>query len=83
MSMERDLDKTARVESKASVAEGAMADADVDARKLEEMGYEQVMERKFSVWSVLGVGFSLTNSWWAVSAAMSKFTYTMPQDWLC
>jgi choline transport protein len=28
------------------------------------------MDRKFSVWSVLGVGFSLTNSWWAVSAAM-------------
>lgn len=28
------------------------------------------MHRKFSVWSVLGVGFSLTNSWWAVSAAM-------------
>lgn len=33
-------------------------------------GYVQEMGRKFSVWSVLGIGFSLTNSWWAVSAAM-------------
>lgn len=44
--------------------------SDVDAKKLAEMGYAQDMRRKFSVWSVLGVGFSLTNSWWGVSAAM-------------
>lgn len=71
MSTERDLDKTMTIESKASVRAGAMGD--VDAKKLEEMGYEQAMERNFSVWNVLGVGFSLTNSWWAVSAAMSKY----------
>src|SRR5437868_10417045 len=34
------------------------------------MGYQQDMRRKFSVWSVLGVGFSLTNSWFGISAAL-------------
>lgn len=43
--------------------------ADTDAERLAEMGYTQDMKRNFSVWSVLGVGFSLTNSWWGVSAA--------------
>jgi choline transport protein len=43
---------------------------DADAKRLADMGYDQDMARKFSVWSVLGVGFSLSNSWWAVSAAM-------------
>ncbi|KAF5003749.1 hypothetical protein FDECE_9720 [Fusarium decemcellulare] len=44
--------------------------ADSDAERLAEMGYAQDMKRNFSVWSVLGVGFSLTNSWWGVSAAL-------------
>ena len=43
---------------------------DHDALKLQEMGYAQDMQRKFSVWSVLAVGFSLTNSWFAISAAL-------------
>lgn len=43
---------------------------DPDALKLAEMGYTQDMNRNFSVWSVLGVGFSLTNSWFGISAAM-------------
>lgn len=30
----------------------------------------QDMEKKFSLWSVLGIGFSLTNSWFGVSAAL-------------
>ncbi|RSL47104.1 hypothetical protein CEP54_013569 [Fusarium duplospermum] len=44
--------------------------ADSDAERLAEMGYSQDMKRNFSVWYVLGVGFSLTNSWWGVSAAL-------------
>lgn len=44
--------------------------ADTDAARLADMGYAQDMKRNFSVWSVLGVGFSLTNSWWGVSAAL-------------
>ena len=43
---------------------------DSDAAKLAEMGYSQDMQRNFSMWSVLGVGFSLTNSWFAISAAL-------------
>ena len=43
---------------------------DADALKLAEMGYTQDMQRGFSVWSVLGVGFSLTNSWFGISAAL-------------
>lgn len=34
------------------------------------MGYSQDMKRNFSVFSVLGVGFSLTNSWFGISAAL-------------
>ncbi|KAK5689613.1 choline transporter [Elasticomyces elasticus] len=43
---------------------------DADAVRLAELGYTQVLSRKFSVWSLLGVGFSLTNSWFGLSAAM-------------
>ena len=43
---------------------------DVDAMKLAEMGYSQDMKRRFSLWSVLGVGFSLTNSWFGISASL-------------
>jgi choline transport protein len=49
-------------------AEGKILDT--DALKLAEMGYTQDMNRNFSVWSVLGVGFSLTNSWFGISAAL-------------
>jgi choline transport protein len=34
------------------------------------MGYIQDMKHNFSVWSVLGVGFSLTNSWFGISTAL-------------
>ena len=43
---------------------------DQDALKLAEMGYTQEMQRNFSVLSVLGVGFSLTNTWFGISAAL-------------
>ncbi|TVY40385.1 Choline transport protein [Lachnellula subtilissima] len=43
---------------------------DSDAAKLAQMGYAQGMKRKFSVWSLLGVGFSLTNSWFGISTAL-------------
>ncbi|KAK3074864.1 hypothetical protein LTS18_014144, partial [Coniosporium uncinatum] len=45
-----------------SPEEGDSKSLDADALKLAEMGYTQDMKRNFSVWSVLGVGFSLTNS---------------------
>ncbi|MCJ1430275.1 hypothetical protein MMC29_008192, partial [Sticta canariensis] len=43
---------------------------DSDTMKLAEMGYTQDMKRNYSVLSVLGVGFSLTNSWFGISAAL-------------
>lgn len=45
-------------------------DVDADELKLATMGYEQTMPRNFSVLSVLGIGFSLTNSWFGISAAL-------------
>ncbi|KAA8643346.1 uncharacterized protein ATNIH1004_010113 [Aspergillus tanneri] len=43
---------------------------DADARKLAEMGYAQEMKRNFSVLSLLGVAFSLANSWFGISASL-------------
>ena len=43
---------------------------DADAMKLAEMGYTQDMTRKFSIPSLLAVGFSLTNSWFGISASL-------------
>ncbi|KAK5126844.1 choline transporter [Cryomyces antarcticus] len=64
---EKDLG-IARVPSSENDMDGKSLDA--DALKLAEMGYTQDMKRNFSVWSVLGVGFSLTNSWFGISAAL-------------
>ncbi|KAI2483895.1 Choline transport protein [Pyrenophora tritici-repentis] len=52
------------------VEQSLKASVDPDALKLAEMGYTQDMKRKYTVWSVLGVGFSLTNSWFGISAAL-------------
>lgn len=43
---------------------------DLNANVYTEMGYTQDMKRNFSVFSVLAVGFSLTNSWFGISAAL-------------
>ena len=45
-------------------------DGDKDALRLQQMGYKQDLQRNFSVWSILGVGFSVTNSWFGVSASL-------------
>jgi choline transport protein len=36
---------------------------DSDGMQLASMGYTQDLKRNYSVWSILGAGFSLTNSW--------------------
>ena len=43
---------------------------DSDALKLTSMGYRPALRRNYSVLSVLAVGFSLTNSWFGISAAL-------------
>ncbi|KAL8713154.1 MAG: hypothetical protein Q9220_002675 [cf. Caloplaca sp. 1 TL-2023] len=52
------------------VDEADVKSLDSDALKLAEMGYKQDLRRNYSVLSLLGVGFSLTNSWWGISAAL-------------
>ncbi|PWY80900.1 amino acid transporter [Aspergillus sclerotioniger CBS 115572] len=56
--------------SPASPASGDSTSLDDDARKLAEMGYTQDMQRNFSVLSLLGVAFSLANSWFGISASL-------------
>ncbi|KAL1970241.1 hypothetical protein VTN77DRAFT_5401 [Rasamsonia byssochlamydoides] len=63
MSKEDKIDTVARAPND----NGSM---DEDALKLAEMGYTQDMQRNFSVLSLLGVGFSLTNSWFGISASL-------------
>ncbi|ANZ73201.1 BA75_00544T0 [Komagataella pastoris] len=43
---------------------------DKDDLILAQLGYEPELNRNFSVWSVLGVGFGLTNSWFGISASL-------------
>lgn len=52
------------------MTKGDASSIDQDALKLAEMGYTQDMKRNFSVLSVLAVGFSLTNTWFGISAAL-------------
>ncbi len=67
MSNEKDL-HISRAASPDEIAD--LKSLDSDALKLAEMGYTQDMKRNFSVISLLGVGFSLTNSWFGISAAL-------------
>ncbi|KAK4691322.1 choline transport protein, partial [Lecanoromycetidae sp. Uapishka_2] len=43
---------------------------DTDALALAQMGYTPTLKRNYTWFSLLGVGFSLTNSWWGISAAL-------------
>ncbi|KAI9848617.1 MAG: hypothetical protein M1838_000489 [Thelocarpon superellum] len=67
------MDNEKEVSTAYAASQDVVEDAkhmDADTLKLASMGYTQDLERNFSVWSVLGVGFSLTNSWFAISAAL-------------
>ncbi|KAI5284395.1 hypothetical protein KEM54_001366 [Ascosphaera aggregata] len=46
------------------------ATTNTDDDRLAEMGYTQELQRNFSVLSLLGVGFSLTNSWFGISTSL-------------
>jgi choline transport protein len=67
---ELDYEKTTKTMASDELEQGKASPVDLNALKLAEMGYTQDMSRNFSVWSVLGVGFSLTNSWFGISAAL-------------
>ncbi|ODQ67645.1 amino acid transporter [Nadsonia fulvescens var. elongata DSM 6958] len=38
--------------------------------QIAEMGYKPELRRTFGVWSILGIGFGLTNSWFGISASL-------------
>ncbi|KAF2404178.1 amino acid transporter [Trichodelitschia bisporula] len=44
---------------------------DPDAANLASMGYTPTLRRHFSLPSILGLSFSLTNSWYGISAALA------------
>jgi len=46
------------------------ATIDADALALATMGYTPALPRSHTILSVLGLGFSLTNSWFAISVAL-------------
>lgn len=42
----------------------------IDDLKVAEHGYKPELRRNFTVWSLLGAGFGLTNSWFGISASL-------------
>lgn len=42
----------------------------IDDLKLKQDGYTPELRRNFGIWSLLGVGFGLTNSWFGISASL-------------
>ncbi|KAL1792586.1 hypothetical protein ACET3X_009093 [Alternaria dauci] len=68
--MESNIEKHPTPHIARDVEKKGESSIDADALKLAEMGYTQDMARKYTVWSVLGVGFSITNSWFGISAAL-------------
>ncbi|GMG03119.1 unnamed protein product [Aspergillus oryzae] len=62
--------KTDKVVTTATDGDGPAGNLDGDVRRLAEMGYTQDMQRNFSVISLLGVAFSLANSWFGISASL-------------
>ena len=45
--------------------------SNIDDARLEQMGYKAELNRGFSMWSALAVGFSISNSWFGVSGSLA------------
>ena len=62
------------IEKKPSVnpvsSDNASGAEDQDALKLAEMGYTQDLQRNFSVLSLVGIAFCMSNSWFGISASL-------------
>ncbi|KAF8475840.1 amino acid/polyamine transporter I [Kalaharituber pfeilii] len=54
----------------ATPVEGAISDSNSDDERLAEMGYKAELTRDFGLLSCLALGFSITNTWLAVSGAL-------------
>lgn len=66
---DHDLEKTPSVRP-ASSTEKASGGDDADAIRLAEMGYTQDLQRNFSVLSLIGIAFCMSNSWFGISASL-------------
>ena len=64
------IDKSNMITDTPSEENGKLKTLDADALALAQMGYTQDLKRNYTWFSLLGVGFSLTNSWWGISAAL-------------
>ncbi|QRV80420.1 amino acid permease [Ceratobasidium sp. AG-Ba] len=59
-------------ESSSSMPPGFHAGSDsIDGDHLARMGYKPELKRNLSIWSLLGLGFSVSNSWWGASASLA------------
>jgi choline transport protein len=69
---EIDLEKTASFKhaSNASSNDSQSGGSNSDAARLAEMGYSQDLNRNFSILSLVGIAFCMSNSWFGISASM-------------
>ena len=65
-----DLDIEKKPSVKPASSENGSGADDNDAAKLAEMGYSQDLQRKFSVLSLVGIAFCMSNSWFGISASL-------------
>ncbi|KAI5809786.1 choline transporter [Peziza echinospora] len=56
--------------AEAGIVADDVSSLDYDNAKLVEMGYVPELRRNFSTLTLLGIGFSLTNSWFGISASL-------------
>ena len=54
----------------ASSSENASGSDDADGLRLAEMGYTQDLQRNFSLLSLVGIAFCMSNSWFGISASL-------------
>ncbi|PWY86488.1 amino acid transporter [Aspergillus sclerotioniger CBS 115572] len=64
-----DIEKKASV-NHASSSENASGSDDADGLRLAEMGYTQDLQRNFSLLSLVGIAFCMSNSWFGISASL-------------
>jgi choline transport protein len=64
-----DIEKKPSVNPASNSDKGSGAD-DSDALRLAEMGYTQDLQRNFSILSLIGIAFCMSNSWFGISASL-------------
>jgi choline transport protein len=77
--MEKGQYLSPRVSYNADITKDTSIDA--DALKLAGMGYAQDMKRNNTIWSVLGIGFSTTNSWFGTNLVGNMLHFKKSVVW--